>query len=517
MRVLMLDKNILVDRRIDLFSMSLKRLGHETRLLYLEPPQGFDERFSVDIEAIPVGNEAVSSAAVSNGVFLQPSHVRDVLYPFSIDGRTRQEEFESLRKNLIGDSERLGLRDSIKLALAFPDVARRLIRGRSKLSAREVLATWMLGIASAPLYLQERLAPPVDGYPKASPTGVPLTHFDQACVRHAVEVYKPDIVTANDFPTLRAALTIKMLVGTPVVYDAHELYSYQPGIEPLAARRIFAEERQLLKHIDGLIVMNESQARITERDFGYRGQYAVCTNATNRPAGFDANRRYDLFRQKLPIPSSHKIMLFQGGVNIPRRIDYLLRGLSKARRSDVHMVFLTWGREVDDFKVMAEQLGISSRVHFLPFVDWDEVLFYAASADCGFMPYQATDQNTSISSPNKMYEFIMAGTPMIGSSDLYYVNQIVGGQGFGVVRPLRADVDYALAIEEMFDERLGGPERFRAALIEKGDAYSWDNEVRGAIRMYEAIHSESSQAMYLPKVHVKARRVQASEISGLGE
>jgi hypothetical protein len=116
-----------------------------------------------------------------------------------------------------------------------------------------------------------------------------------------------------------------------------------------------------------------------------------------------------------------------------------------------------------------------------------------------------------------MYEFIMAGTPMIGSSDLYYVNQIVGGQGFGVVRPLRADVDYALAIEEMFDERLGGPERFRAALIEKGDAYSWDNEVRGAIRMYEAIHSESSQAMYLPKVHVKARRVQASEISGLGE
>jgi len=445
-------------------------------------------------------------AALSNGIFSQPHHVLEVLYPFAIDGRGRKLEFELKADTLRDEKGRLSLRDKIDLMLAFPDVAKSEISSRVDLKLNEILIGLLLNILTIPISIRKNLLPKKSSYPVRSPTGVPLSYFDQACIRHAVEVYKPDIVTANDFPTLRAALTIKNLTGAPVIYDAHELYSYQPNVEPILARRIFAEEIKLMKMIDGLIVMNESQARITERDFGYKGQYAVCTNATNRPKNFDVTKRYDLFRKKLPIPPNHKIMLFQGGVNIPRRIDYLLRGLSKARRGDIHMVFLTWGQEVPDFKEMAIELGIKNRVHFLPFVDWDEVLFYAASADCGFMPYQATDQNTAISSPNKMYEFIMAGTPMIGSSDLYYVNKIVGGEGFGVVRPLRSDIDYALAIEEMFDEKLGGPNRFRQALIDKSEQYKWDIEVQEALAMYNTIFS-SSKVTDIEKNQKIAKRV----------
>lgn len=511
MRVLMLDKNILVDRRIDLFAMSLNALGHQTRLLYLQPPESFEERFTVFVEAIPVGNTPEAEAAVSSGLLPRPAHVRDVLHPFSRDPRGRVVELDQVTIALSKETGSLPPWAKIWLALKFPEIYVQRLSLRGKLSLTERVMGAGLGFLASARGFTNFMVPPLDDYPTVAPSGVKLTPFDRGAIRHAVEVWQPTVVTANDFPTLRAALTIKRLIGTPVIYDAHELYSYQPGVPQAEARRIFAEERRLLKQIDGLIVMNELQARVMERDFGYRGPYAVCTNATNRPQGFGVGRRYDRFRERLPIPAHHKIMLFQGGINTGRRIDFVLRGLAKARRGDVHMVFLTWGQEVPEFKAMAAELGLASRVHFLPFVDWDEVLFYAASADCGFMPYQATDQNTAISSPNKMYEFIMAGTPMIGSSDLHYVKEIVGGEGFGVVRPLRADIDYALAIEEMFDESLGGSQRFWPALIEKGDGYSWDREVAAALHLYEMVASKPTKRQFKPKAVGRAQRIMSAE------
>lgn len=509
----------MVDRRIDLFSLSLKKLGHETRLLYLEPPIGFEERFNADIHSIPVSDTPGADAPLAKGVFPPPPHVQPNINPFLGDSRLRRLRFEALYDAAKAQVSGLALkkRDIFRLSLAYPDLMRERLESRGQLGIFERLTSLLLGVFAFPILLPKFFAGEQSGYPTTAPSGVKLTPFDNAVLRHAAEAWTPDVVTANDFPTLRAAVTIKRHLGIPVIYDSHELYSYQPGVPPENARRIFAEERKLMDHIDGLIVMNELHAHIVERDFGYTGPYAICTNATNVPEGFDAKKRYNLFRERLPIPANHKIMMFQGGVNTGRRIDFLLRGLAKARRGDIHMVFLTWGSEVPSFREMAEDLGIGGRVHFLPFVDWDKVLFYAGSADCGFLPYQATDQNTSISSPNKMYEFIMSGTPMIGSSDLHYVNEIVGGNKFGVVRPLRADIDYALAIEEMFDESLGGADRFREALISKGPKFSWDNEVKPALKLYEM----AAGKRFAPRSRKVRPIVQAERIlvdtSSLGE
>jgi glycosyltransferase involved in cell wall biosynthesis len=283
--------------------------------------------------------------------------------------------------------------------------------------------------------------------------------------------------------TLRAGVEIKKLLGIPLVYDAHELYSYQPGIPHDEAKRLFMEEFNLIKHVDELIVINPQQGAIMERDLNVK-KWIACTNATPWPERFEITTRYDWIRDETQIPEDHKIMLFQGGINKERRIDYILRGLAAARRKDIHIVFLTFGSEIPLFREMARELGIGNRVHFLDLVPWDEMLFWAASADAGIMPYQATDQNTAISSPNKMYEFIMAGTPMIGSSDLVNVRRVVAGEQFGVLASFRNDADYTSAINEMFDERKGGPERFRPALIANAQKYSWENESKAVMAMY---------------------------------
>ena len=125
------------------------------------------------------------------------------------------------------------------------------------------------------------------------------------------------------------------------------------------------------------------------------------------------------------------------------------------------MVFLTYKKEVPEFKALAKKLGIEHRTHFIDPGPWDEMVYRAASADVGMMPYHPHDMNTTIASPNKMYEFITAAVPMIAHQGLVNVHRILQEEGFGVTRVLDAPQDYAAAIMEVFDEKLGGAQRFR--------------------------------------------------------
>ena len=113
------------------------------------------------------------------------------------------------------------------------------------------------------------------------------------------------------------------------------------------------------------------------------------------------------------------------------------------------------------------------------------------------MPYQGTDQNTIISNPNKMYEFIAAGVPMIGSTELINVRKVVETEGFGVLEKFSEVSDYTRAIDRMFDPELGGSERFRDNLIKKHSPYLWDYQAMDVMKLYqdciEAISQDDSE------------------------
>ena len=481
MRILMLDKNWLIDRRIALMIETLARDGHEFRIVHVQPPAHRWERTRIkgaQTVAIPLSDQSL--APVGDGIFPKPPHVHETDHPFGTDPR---------RRVTFTYDPTLPKAERWRRFVADPASAVSVLAASAWPPHLKYPAMAAFSLMDLPRRLST-LKPPADDFISArvvSPAGVPLDYWDKMTVRYAENVWRPDIVCANDYPALRAAVEIRKRIGASVVFDAHELYSYQPGVPHAAAKAIFREERILLEHVDALILVNEQHRQIVDRDSPFKGPIALCSNATTAPDGFDITRRYDWIRRKAPIPADHRIMLFQGGINVQRRIDFLLKGLAAARSRKVHQVFLTFGAEIAEFRRLADDLGIAGRVHFLPFVPWEEVLFWTASADCGMMPYQATDQNTAISSPNKMYEFILAGTPMIGSSDLVNVERIVAGEGFGVTRPLRTVADYAEAIDVMFDETLGGPERFRAALIARAAAYHWDAQIGGVVDLYRKV------------------------------
>ncbi len=494
MRVLMLDKNFLVDRRITLMADALARDGHEIHLIHLQPPPGFVDRSErrrrlpkpaaqLKTIALPPGEE--DYLLHPDGIGDRPPHVEETLHPGYRDPRVSRRGMEALRSSLLRRNANKYLAYALAY-LRYPALGVKDLLDRPRLGTLRYAAATPFAVLAGPTYLRTALT----RRKKAKPSRVRgvrrLDAWEEGAVRYAEDYWAPDVIVANDAITLRAAAEIKMRLGIPLVYDAHELYSYQPSVPHDLAKALFREERKLIKYVDELVVINRQQGQIMERDLGVR-RWTACPNATPWPARFDIRCRYDWIRDEKDIPPDHQIILFQGGINRLRRVDYLLKGLAGATRKDVHLAFLTFGTEIPEFQQMARELGVRDRVHFLDIVPWDEMLFWAASASAGVMPYQGTDQNTVISSPNKLYEFIMAGTPVIGSSDLVNVRRIVEQENFGVLVPFRTEHDYAQAIDLMFSRRLGGPDRFRASLIEKAHKYSWDEESKGVVAMYRKL------------------------------
>ncbi|MDR0225283.1 MAG: glycosyltransferase family 4 protein [Burkholderiaceae bacterium] len=313
----------------------------------------------------------------------------------------------------------------------------------------------------------------------------PLDNWERNVLDFTCKLDQVDVVHAHDLPALRVATLISKRRHIPLIYDAHELYSYQPGVIGERKKRLLETEHVLIGHCDEIVVINEDQARVMQKDHG-AGSYTPLTNATEQPVGFDINCRKTIVQDKLGLEPGTPTLIFMGGINRGRKIHLLFEGLAQAKVR-AHLILLTWGMEIPEFEELAINLGIADRVHFMDPVPWSEIVEWAASVDVGVMPYQAQDLNTKISSPNKMYEFIAAGTPMIGSTELVNVKRVVEAEGFGVLVPFHEAADYAKAIDIIFDASLGGPERFRPALIAKADKYLFASQAKPFAEMYQRV------------------------------
>ncbi|WP_076859426.1 glycosyltransferase [Bradyrhizobium mercantei] len=308
-----------------------------------------------------------------------------------------------------------------------------------------------------------------------------------ACVRR----YNPDVVHAHDLPMLGAAVHLKRELGVPVIYDAHELY---PEICTLSAEdkaRLDRKERELIRECDTVITVNPLIA--TEMANRYAiAEPAVVFNASWKPTGFDAKQPHALLREHFSISDRHQILLYQGWMSKTRGLQKLCAAMSGVRE-DVHLVFMGYGEAKEELEEIARSRNLTERVHFKSTVPQSELLFWTASADAGIIPYQSIDLNNYYCSPNKLFEFILAGLPIIGN-DLPFLRSIIAGEGFGLVHRLDEESDYSAAINAMFDASAGGPARFRPRLLSEQDRYSWDVEKSKILDLYSRLGLDADSA-----------------------
>lgn len=296
--------------------------------------------------------------------------------------------------------------------------------------------------------------------------------------------FRPDIVHAHDLPQLRAGWVIGRVLGIPVIYDAHEMYPEIGTLSRDDSRKCKDIETRLIGRVDHVITVNPFIAERQAATYAI-ARPDVILNATVLPPGFVRGTRTDELRSATGLALDQKILLFQGWVSLDRSLGDLVQAMSEVP-ANIHLAILGFGDDIPKLLRIARTAGVGGRVHVLDPVPQEVLIHWVASADAGIIPYQARDENYRYCSPNKLFEFIAACTPIV-ANDLPYLRHVVAGEGYGVVRAFGGAAGCAEAIRAMFDATLGGPDRFRPPLLATGERYLWPRQVPTLLEIYRKV------------------------------
>lgn len=303
--------------------------------------------------------------------------------------------------------------------------------------------------------------------------GVSVAHpmpFDLA-YEAAGDRYPADLIVGHDLPAVRAAVRLGEKHGSKVIYDAHELYPEQRGFSAIQKRMLDKAERDWAPKCDRVITVSRSFGDFIQKKSGVE-RTDVIRNVTNRHEASPTRGR--VFHDKLGLPGAAKIVLFQGSIVGDQNLHTLVEGFVKLARPDTHLVFLGPRNEdvATDLKARAGSM-LDKTVHFMDPVGQDVLLKHTESAHFGVIPYLPYDLNCRYCMPNKLFEYIQAGLPVL-ASDLKEIRGVLeDAGGGGTLGDLETPVGVADALAAMFERDL---DQDRAILLEAAKRLCWEVE-----------------------------------------
>ena len=293
----------------------------------------------------------------------------------------------------------------------------------------------------------------------------------------------PQVIHSHDFHTLPVGWMLSRLMDAKLVYDSHELAleaGSMSGLKGWRKQMLRVMEAELVRQSDVVITVNASIAGILRLLYGV--DVAVVANYPHPPTGRDRDSR-GILRTRLNLDNSVRIVLYQGGLAEGRGLEGLIRASQRLQR--VALVLLGWGPLERALRALTEELGVADRVHFLPPVSQDDLLPYSSDADVGVIPYQPVSLNNRLATPNKLFEYMMAGVP-VAASNLPEMARIVEGEGIGATFDPYSDESLAGAVSDVLNSP-NHKEMRRHAREAALARYTWMREGRNLVALYEQL------------------------------
>ncbi len=294
-----------------------------------------------------------------------------------------------------------------------------------------------------------------------------------------IAALRPDVVHAHDVAMLLPGVVGARLVGAQLVYDAHELATSVPYRERVWARLVAVIERVVITRCSAVITVSDGiAARLRDR-YALRVTPSVVRNVSALEAGGTGG-----LRRRLGLGADALLVLHQGAPAPGRGCEVLLDALT--RLPDVHLAFLGdpetgYGEQLE---ASIRERRLQARVSTLPSVPLSRLLANTAEADVGVTLLQDTCENHRLALPNKLFEYIAAGVPVIASA-LPEMQKLVGAYGIGWCVAPDDPAQVAAAIEHALASR-ADPE-LRQRLRRASEALSWELEQRVLIELYEEL------------------------------
>ena len=300
-----------------------------------------------------------------------------------------------------------------------------------------------------------------------------------------------DVYHGHDLTGLPAAVGASRRNGGVIVDDSHEIllesgaYIRRPG---WVRRRIAGGERAMLVECSAIVSVNDELIAELGRRYTLP-DLAVAVH--NCPPRWDPPDAPDgRLRAALGVGPDVPVALYHGTFGRDRGLEQLAETILEPGLERVHAAFLGYGSGRGRLERLAAEPRFGGRLHVVDAVLPEELLGWVSGADVDVLALQPTTLNHRLSTPNKLFEAIAAGVPVV-ASDFPAIRAIVIDDPDGPLGEVCDPTDpqaIAAAIRRVVDAPTADRAALRARCLAAAHGrWNWETESASLIELYRRL------------------------------
>lgn len=273
---------------------------------------------------------------------------------------------------------------------------------------------------------------------------------------------KSDIFLSNDLDTLPGNAMASFFRRKKLVYDSHELFTEVPELE----NKIFKKkiwrflEKISFKRIDKAYTVCESISNYYFEK--YKIKMAVIRNL---PTKKSITNNYK---------NRENIIIYQGALNKERGIEIMIKAMQYLE--NVKLIIAGSGDLEKNLKLLSKNLNLEEKIEFTGNLNFKDLFEQTQKAKLGLSIEQGKSLNYYYALPNKIFDYIQAGVPVL-CSDFPEMKNIIEKYELGVSTKI---ID-AKKLAEIINELLKNVKilnTFNENCMKAKEELNWENEER---------------------------------------
>jgi glycosyltransferase involved in cell wall biosynthesis len=290
---------------------------------------------------------------------------------------------------------------------------------------------------------------------------------------------KFDLLVSNDLDTLLPNFLVSKLKRLTLVYDSHEYFTGVPEIQnkPFVKWVWKKIEKSVFPGLAHVMTVSDSIALQYEKEYHLRP-------LTIRNCAVKTANVIPFSRQELGIKSDDLLLILQGtGINSDRGGEELVEAINLTDR--VSLLIIGSGDEYANLIEKTVNLQLSDRIKFISKVPWHELMRYTKSVDAGLSLDKNTNLNYLFSLPNKLFDYLSAGIPVI-ATDLPEIAKILNKFCCGILIAKPDPEEISKAIIKLRDDKSLVLDLKRNA-VAASESVNWEKESIKVEKLYRSI------------------------------
>jgi glycosyltransferase involved in cell wall biosynthesis len=279
--------------------------------------------------------------------------------------------------------------------------------------------------------------------------------------------------------------------GKPIVYDTHEYYLGMPELEgKLKIKKIWQTiERYIFPRVKYIYTICQSFCDLYYNDYGKQLWYIQNVPQLNiNSTGQFENHKKEIDAK---IPTGRKILLFQGaGINVERGVEELVLSMQYLDANQFHLLIVGGGDLFDVICNLVKEKSLSDRITIIPKVPFEVLKHITHKAHLGFTLDKPTNINHIYGLPNKIFDYLHAGVPVL-SSRLIELEKIIQKYNVGTFIENHDPVHIANCIVKVFEQ----PQLLEEWTVNtqkvKRD-FNWENEEKKLLNIFYTVSQDAA-------------------------